>query len=400
MSEQANGNAQERPARDLGEALPERVGLWILAMVVLGVALTLAALASYRAACPYASRSVGTVCKALADNPPWTAITGLATAPALILVWYWRTVHRQADVRNANQQQISARFAESVRLLSDRDKLEARHGAIYSLARIANDSKSDHGTVIETLAAFVREYAPILPDRETVESPPTDAPPLVSGGVSAEPGAPAAAVSDGGGAPPATDVQAALTVIGRLGRAPGGPTIDLRRTFLRTACLSSANLSGADLRGADLSKADLHGADLSKADLRGAKLMAANLRGANLSKADLRDARLTRAHLRRANLSRTPLMRADLHAANLSDAFLCGANLMGADLREANLTGANLRGAEYDRQTAFPTDFRAHLSGLISAEDWRWTADVGAAEGANGDPAQTAETTATDVGAG
>jgi uncharacterized protein YjbI with pentapeptide repeats len=52
---------------------------------------------------------------------------------------------------------------------------------------------------------------------------------------------------------PPTDIQAALTVIGRPSGGEG-----------------HANLSGAVIAGADLNRANLSGADLSRADLTGA----------------------------------------------------------------------------------------------------------------------------------
>ena len=55
---------------------------------------------------------------------------------------------------------------------------------------------------------------------------------------------------------PATDVQAALTVIGRRVKGPGaGP--NLANASIPEAILSHANLSGANLRDTNLSGADL-----------------------------------------------------------------------------------------------------------------------------------------------
>ena len=114
-----------------------------------------------------------------------------------------------------------------------------RLGSVYALERIARDSRKDHATVMEVLAAFVRERS-----REewlTVE-PESEVPYRTT----------------------RPDVQAAVTVIGR-----NGPhsTIDLRR-----AVLPWANLGGAHLRGAYLDKANLDHANLTGADLRGASV--------------------------------------------------------------------------------------------------------------------------------
>ena len=104
-------------------------------------------------------------------------------------------------------------------------KIEMRLGGIYALEGVMNDKTSPqyHQPVLEALCAFVRE--------KTIEK---------------------TASKD----KPATDVQAALTVIGRRVKGPGaGP--NLANASIPEAILSHANLSRANLRGAILSGADL-----------------------------------------------------------------------------------------------------------------------------------------------
>ena len=62
---------------------------------------------------------------------------------------------------------------------------------------------------------------------------------------------------------PATDVQAALTVLGRLPQRPN---------------VSRGDLTGAQVAGAQLGGADLSSAQLGRANLTGAKLQGADLR--------------------------------------------------------------------------------------------------------------------------
>src|SRR6516225_7391402 len=92
--------------------------------------------------------------------------------------------------------------------------------------------------------------------------------------------------------PPATDIQATLTVIGR-------------RTAIGTGLpdLGNAHIPKAILYGANLSRAYLSDADLRGANLRDAFLRGAFLRGADLSRADLRRAHLSDAYLSGAILS-------------------------------------------------------------------------------------------------
>jgi len=73
---------------------------------------------------------------------------------------------------------------------------------------------------------------------------------------------------------PATDVQAALTLIGsRDPQYDKGERVDLSNTDLRWACLLGARLGGANMTGADLTNANIQCADFDHAtglDLSGA----------------------------------------------------------------------------------------------------------------------------------
>jgi hypothetical protein len=193
---------------------------------------------------------------------------------------------------------------------------------------------------------------------------------------------------------PATDVQAAVTILGRrtLAHDTGVP-IGLSQTSLSGASLtgahferavfSGANLDGADLFKANLSAADLEGASMKGAGLllanlndtvlwganvEGARLYGANLEGAALKGANLRGAGLTGANLKDAGLHSAVLTGADLTGANLEGAGLEGANLEGADLQGANLKGAVLLNAEYDAATVWPDGFDFSAQGAVFVE--------------------------------
>jgi hypothetical protein len=151
------------------------------------------------------------------------------------------------------------------------DKVIARLGGIYALEDVMNTSSEYHRPVLEALCAFVRDgTVGTTVDRE-----------------------------------PSTDIQTALTVIGR--RRVGSGEVDLANANipgaslvdddLRGAVLAHANLRGANLIGADLRGADLGGADLTDANLSHANLIDAYLNGANLSRAYLNDAQLGQAQL-------------------------------------------------------------------------------------------------------
>jgi uncharacterized protein YjbI with pentapeptide repeats len=182
------------------------------------------------------------------------------------------------------------------------DKIAMRLGGIYALEGVMNTSAQYYAPVLEALCAFVRE--------NTIGK---------------------TASKD----KPATDVQAALTVIGRRTKGPGA--VDLANVSI-----PEANLFDADLRGADLFHTNLERANLGGANLNDAALIRANLERSDLRGASLRSANLRSANLTGANLVRSDLRGAYLSGANLNDADLRGANLRSVDLYGAHLTGANL----------------------------------------------------------
>jgi uncharacterized protein YjbI with pentapeptide repeats len=192
------------------------------------------------------------------------------------------------------------------------DKQVVRLGGIYALEGVMNNSEQYHQPILEALSAFVRDGT----RTETSDTPPT------------------------------TDIQAVLTVIGRL-KAIGAGVPNFANAHIPKANLFRANLSGADLIGANLAGAYLPFANLSGAVMDRANLVGANLDGTDLRSADLRSADLSGA---KGGAFSTTLSGADLSGArvlgaNLLNADLSGANLRGADLSGANLTVADLRGA-------------------------------------------------------
>jgi hypothetical protein len=152
-----------------------------------------------------------------------------------------------------------------------------------------NGSEQYHQPVLEALCAFVRDRTTTVPIRQNPFAPLAPRPRLTD----IEP-------------KPATDIQAALTVIGR--RAGGPGKVDLAQTKIAGATLVGANLTGANLSEADLTFADLRGANLSGADLTAADLRYAGLIGANLTGASLG------ADLSGADLSDTNVSQAQLDA--------------------------------------------------------------------------------------
>ena len=227
---------------------------------------------------------------------------------------------------------VNKRFSQAIEHLGN-EKIETRFAAIYDLERIARDCPKYHWTIMEILAAFIRENASVHDKDANILPEKTP-----------------------------TDIQTALTVIGRRNTLLDlvNQKLDLRDIDISGADLMEANLSGAILTGANLQWVNLIGANLSGANLTEANLCGAVLYEANLQKAILPEANLQEAVLRKVNLSKAVLYEADLQAAilydanlqgailenaNLEAAILCDTNLEGANLEGSNLLGANLIGS-------------------------------------------------------
>ena len=213
--------------------------------------------------------------------------------------------------RDANR---TGRYASAIDQLGS-DKLDIRLGGIYALERIALDSERDRGPIGEVLSAFVREHAQASAEEVT------DFDDLVS-------------------VKPSTDVQAALTVLGRRPADGTHPPANLSG-----ATLIGANFSELGFREASFNNADLRHSSFSRADLDGAGFIDANLRYSNLAEASLRDAILGSADIRQAWLQGADLRGAYLGQADLSDTELVDACLTGTDLTGTNLTDTRANGA-------------------------------------------------------
>jgi hypothetical protein len=188
------------------------------------------------------------------------------------------------------QGQITERFTRAVDQLGD-EVLDVRLGGIYALERLARESREDYGPIVEILAAYVREHAPI-PSRGSSNDPESatgddkstsdvqSALTVLVGEDKAEALRSAASLK--------TDVQAALTVLARRNVDHDiEPTLDLSFTDLSGARLRNGRLEAANLRGGRLV-----GADLSDARLQGAILVGTDLQGTlNLEDADIRGVR-------------------------------------------------------------------------------------------------------------
>ncbi len=348
---------------------------WVIAsMVMLGIALLGGVLVQYSICC-------GSSCKAwwcehVNNNPPWTLLTALVTAPALIMTWVWREGHKREDLRIATEGQVTERFTRAIEQLGHAE-IAIRLGGIYALERIAKDSPRDHWPIMETLTAFVRQRAPLLLDRRE-EPEPEDAEEVTShSDLDADASAPMRTTK------PSIDIQAALSVVGRRDGHNDlkGARLSLRETALEGADLGDAQFAGFDLSWASLRRADLRhavlaGAILTNTDLVRAQLFGANLRGAlgpevRLTRANLVDADLSGASLPWARLERADLMKAHLNEARLPGADLAGANLHMADLSGAHMAATkSLTNGQFEHVIlSSDTTLPHELAGLLPPRD-------------------------------
>ena len=124
-----------------------------------------------------------------------------------------KRANEASDVRersaNANTH-VREFYVAAIGLLSS-DTVDGRLGGLYALELLATDSPADQRTVVEVLSAFVREHAH-LPTPDPARTPPRRVP-----------------------APPTTDVQTALTILGRLPDRENVPRADLTLAHLTGA---------------------------------------------------------------------------------------------------------------------------------------------------------------------
>lgn len=189
----------------------------------------------------------------------------------------------RADLAMAQEKQITDLYVKAIEQLGS-DKLEVRLGGIYALERIARDSDKDHGPIMEVLTAYVREKSPWLhsapvaitqgqPKKMEEEKYPGEkiqfrkekAVRTVTGTYlnlkSIKIHKKKTRLR--------TDIQAILTVIGRLGPAYDNED-EIQRLVLDKTDLRGAHLWNAHLEGASFIGAHLEGAYLAQAHLEGA----------------------------------------------------------------------------------------------------------------------------------
>jgi hypothetical protein len=272
-----------------------------------------------------------------AENEARKTLAQIIGGIGLVLGLYFTSLQlREAQLAaSANEQiardgQITDRYIKAVQQLgtTDAQNLPIRVGAIFSLERIARESKADYEPIMELLSAYVRHRSgpPLSSEQRNalknfrVTMPIFDSTYLgaaidpeskrsyVVHWEKDDPGPPHDVDQSWPNEPVPEDIQAAITVIGR------------RRLEYEDSPWHRINLRFANLRGLDLKGVHLEGADLE-----GANLQDADFSGSCLSGADLFDALMDTTHLERS----------DLRRADLSGAVLLNTTSDSSDAREA-----------------------------------------------------------------
>jgi hypothetical protein len=249
-----------------------RTQAWLLAAVPLAVlagALVLWALPAWLTLHPRVATAAERH-KAISD-----ARTGILALLA-VLGTVGGLAYTAQTYRLSRRGQVADRYTKAIEQLSHSTS-DIRIGGIYALEQTARDAAEYRHTVIDVLAAYIRNRAPWPPltaqdssARRLARRREDQAEPVL----------------------PGADIHVALTVLRRLVRAVGKRNLDL----------SDSNLAGADLiemyfLDARLTGANLTGTKLNKANMRGADLRGAKLEDAQLYKADLTDVILWRGQI-------------------------------------------------------------------------------------------------------
>ncbi len=288
------------------------------------------------------------MCEAIGKNPPWLLLSGLITAPSLMLTWYWRDRKRRDDHALALEGKIAERYTKAAEMLAHTDMM-TRIAGLYSLWDVARESPSHRVTVARTLAAFIRTKSPI-------SDGPTE--------------------SEEGEAPSADIYTAAHLVSAHEWSSPewyergSRVVIDLRKVDLTGCDFTDRNLAYAHLDGACLVRATLSGANLNAIRMKGGTLAYAELSGASLDGAVLFDTNMREVDLNSAKLQSCLMTKCDLTKADFTGAIFFGTvlthcNLRGARFLEASMRESSLTGSTYDQHTKFPSDYAAYNEDAI-----------------------------------
>jgi hypothetical protein len=218
-----------------------------------------------------------------------TGINFIQTAATIIggIAVFWNIVISRQQLAAFREQSLTERFSIAVEQLGH-EQIAVRIGGIYSLERVAQDSSRDYWTVIEILAAFIRERRNWIAWEDLPEKPDID-----------------------------KDITPAIIVLGRCDRTrqPPDSPIYLQSCDFRRCAFISDDFRDTIFQDSHFGQANLYGSNF-----RGSNFRKSNFTEANLKNADLSSTNLTQAKLNRADVTNCNFQGADISEADLSQA--------------------------------------------------------------------------------
>ncbi|MER5197771.1 pentapeptide repeat-containing protein [Streptomyces sp. NPDC002755] len=216
---------------------------------------------------------------------------------------------RQADI--SREGQVTERYVAAIHLIASENTTE-QLGGIYSLERIMRDSVKDHNTVVEVLAAFIRQHAKPSPDNTYSGDP----------------------------------VQAALDVLARRPEREEPFEIDLRRVTLSGCTITTADLRNANLYKAQLTDVVFKECNLSFSNMSEAALLRCRFSKCKMARVELDHATVTETSFfsgeaRELSAASTVFTACRFGHVDLEQAYLESATFHHTSFRRANLAGAD-----------------------------------------------------------
>ncbi|MFE9287414.1 pentapeptide repeat-containing protein [Streptomyces olivaceus] len=215
---------------------------------------------------------------------------------------------RQAEI--SREGQVTERYVAAIHLIASENKTE-QLGGIYSLERIMRDSVKDHNTVVEVLAAFIRQHAQEPSDESAY---------------------------------PRDTVQAALDVLARRPEREEPFVIDLRRVSLHDCTVRDANLREVNFYAAKFTRVVFQACNLSHADM-----MNASIEVCRFSKCDLTEVELDHSTITNTSFLAGAAPRLSAVFATFTSCRFNHMNLEGAYFESASLHRVHFRGSELSR---------------------------------------------------
>jgi uncharacterized protein YjbI with pentapeptide repeats len=253
------------------------------------------------------------------------------------------------NIRLTQTRLITERFSKAVEQLAS-DKIEIRLGAIYSLERLAKDSPKDHCSIMQVLASFIKENSPLETVRKrgliqdilsssSNDLNNVDRPQKIR-----------------------TDIQAALTVIGRRNDEYDA-LIDTKKG------LHILEMSNTNLSQSTLIRLSFQCTWFSESSFEESEFANVDFVDANFAETNFKNSKFRRVNLRDANLRGANLERATFYGTNFKGAILQGANVRGAYFEKSkNLTVEQILSTENHLEAFYDDDyFREELEKTLIA---------------------------------